>query len=47
MNTEVERALRGFRVELAQFNLQLPQIKDAGHAAALAVMAYKRARMSI
>jgi len=47
MNTEVERALRGFRVELAQLNLQLPQIKDAGHAAALAVMAYKRARMSI
>ena len=46
INTEVERTLRGFRVELAQLNLQLPQIKDAGHAAAIAVMAYKRARLS-
>jgi hypothetical protein len=46
INTEVERTSRGFRVELAQLNLQLPQIKDAGHAAAIAVMAYKRARLS-
>ena len=46
INTEVDRTLRGFRVELAQLNLQLPQIKDAGHAAAIAVMAYKRARLS-
>ncbi len=42
MNAEVERVLRGFRVELSQLNLQLPQIKDAGHAAALAVIAYNR-----
>ena len=47
INTEVERTLRGFRVELAQLNLQLPQIKDAGHAAAIAVVAYKRARLSL
>jgi len=46
INAEVERTLRSFRVELAQLNLQLPQIKDAGHAAAIAVMAYKRARLS-
>ncbi len=46
MNAEIERMLRGFKVELSQLNLQLPQIKDAGHAAALAVLAYKRARFS-
>jgi len=42
MNSEIDRIMRGFRVELSQLKLQLPQIKDAGHAAALAVMAYKR-----
>ena len=47
MNSDVERVLRSFRVELSQLQLQLPQIKDAGHAAALAVMAYKRARLTI
>lgn len=46
MNSEIDRIMRGFRVELSQLKLQLPQIKDAGHAAALAVMAYKRARLS-
>ena len=46
MNAEIERMLRGFKVELSQLDLQMPQIKDAGHAAALAVLAYKRARFS-
>ena len=46
MNAEIERMMRAFKVELSQLNLQLPQIKDAGHAAALAVLAYKRARLS-
>ncbi len=44
MNAEIERMLRGFRVELSQLQLQLPQVRDAGHAAALAVIAYKRVR---
>ena len=46
MNAEIERTLRAFKVELSQLDLQMPQIKDAGHAAALAVLAYKRARIS-
>ncbi len=46
MNADIERVQRGFRVELSQLDLQLPQVKEAGHAAALAVMAYKRARHS-
>jgi transposase-like protein len=46
MNAEIERMLKGFKIELSQLNLQMPQIKDAGHAAALAVSAYNRARLS-
>lgn len=45
-SAEVERLMRAFRTELAQLDLQISQIKDAGHAAALAVLAYKRARFS-
>ncbi len=46
MNADIERMQRSFKVELSQLNLQLPQIKDAGHAAALAVLAYKRVNLS-
>ncbi len=30
MNADVERMLRGFKVELSQLDLQMPHIKDAG-----------------
>ncbi len=45
MNAEIDRVLRSFRVELSQLKLQLSQVKDAGHTAALAVIAYKRVRL--
>jgi hypothetical protein len=46
MNIEVERVLRGFRNELNELTEELPQIEDAGRAAALAVMAYQSAMLS-
>jgi len=46
MNMEVERVLRSFRNELIEVNAELPQIEDAGKAAALVVMAYRSAMLS-
>jgi phosphotransferase system IIB component len=43
---ELERIMRGFGNELAELNSQLPQIESAGHAASLAVMAYRSAMLS-
>jgi vacuolar-type H+-ATPase subunit H len=46
MNLEAERVLRSFRNELIEVNTELPQIEDAGKAAALAIMAFKSAMLS-
>jgi hypothetical protein len=46
MSMEIGRIVRGFRNELSGFNSQLDQIDDAGHAAALAVKAYRNAMLS-
>lgn len=43
---ELERIMRGFGHELSELNSQLPQIESAGHAASLAVMAYRSAMLS-
>lgn len=46
MSMEIGRVLRSFRNELGEASAQLPQIDDAGHAAALAVRAYRNATLS-
>jgi chaperonin cofactor prefoldin len=46
MSMELGRVLRSFRNELGESSAQLPQIDDAGHAAALAVRAYRNAMLS-
>lgn len=46
MSMEIGRVLRAFRNELAESNAQMPQIDEAGHAAALAVQAYRNAMLS-
>jgi hypothetical protein len=43
---EIERTLRGFKTAMASENTRLPEIEDAGRAAALAVMAYRSAMLS-
>ncbi len=43
---ETERILKGFRNEVQEMDRELPQIEDAGKAAALAVMAYQSAMLS-
>jgi hypothetical protein len=42
---ELERISRSFTNELGELNLQVPQIEEAGRAAALAVMAYRSAML--
>lgn len=46
LNTELERVMRGFTNEVNELSSELPQIEEAGRAAALAVMAYRDARLS-
>jgi hypothetical protein len=46
MSMELGRVLRSFRNELTEASAQLPQIDDAGHAAALAVRHYRTAMIS-
>jgi len=46
MSLEASKVLRSLKNELAIYNLQLPEIDDAGHTAALAVKAYRSARLS-
>ncbi len=45
MKNELERISRSFSSELSELNLQVPQIEEAGRAAALAVMAYRSAML--
>lgn len=45
MKNELERISRSFTSELNELTLQLPQIEEAGRAAALAVMAYRSAML--
>lgn len=45
MKNELERINRSFTSELSELNTQLPQIEEAGRAAALAVMAYRSAML--
>ncbi len=48
MAGELERILRSFHNEMQELDLELPQIDEAGRAAALAVMAYRAgARLSL
>lgn len=48
MSGELERILRSFHAEMQELNQELPQIEEAGRAAALAVMAYRAgARLSL
>lgn len=44
--TQLDRTVRNFSEELGELNMQLPQIEEAGRAAALAVMAYRSAMLS-
>lgn len=46
MRTDLDRTHRNFNNELSELALQLPQIEEAGRAAALAVMAYRSAMLS-
>ncbi|HEY9757974.1 MAG TPA: hypothetical protein V6C97_22600 [Oculatellaceae cyanobacterium] len=43
---ELDRVIRGFTTEVTELKLELPQVEEAGRAAALAVMAYRDARLS-
>jgi hypothetical protein len=48
MAGELERILRSFNTEMQELQQELPQIEEAGRAAALAVMAYRAgARLSL
>lgn len=46
VKSELDRISRSFQTELKELSFQLPQIGEAGHAAALAVMTYRSARLS-
>jgi hypothetical protein len=46
LNGELDRVVRGFNSEMNELSLELPQIEEAGRAAALAVRAYRDARLS-
>ena len=46
MKSELDRISRSFNTELSQLNADLPQIEEAGIAAAMAVTAYRDARLS-
>jgi hypothetical protein len=46
MKSELDRISRSFNTELSQLNADLPQIEEAGLAAAMAVTAYRDARLS-
>jgi hypothetical protein len=46
LKSELERVMRGFTNEINELSSELPQIDEAGRAAALAVMAYRDARLS-
>jgi len=45
MKTELDRIAKSFATELNALNSQLPQIEEAGRAAAMAVVAYKSAML--
>lgn len=47
MRTDLERITRNFHTELSDLNLKLPMIEESGRAAALAVMTYKSAMLSL
>ncbi|MBK9201859.1 MAG: hypothetical protein IPL73_05375 [Candidatus Obscuribacter sp.] len=47
MRADLERITRNFHSELSDLNLKLPVIEESGRAAALAVMAYKSAMLSL
>lgn len=47
MRSDLERITRNFHNELSELNLKLPIIEESGRAAALAVMAYKSAMLSL
>lgn len=47
MRADLERITRAFQTELSDLNLRLPVIEESGRAAALAVMTYKSAMLSL
>ncbi|CAN5429999.1 hypothetical protein BH11CYA1_BH11CYA1_19450 [soil metagenome] len=47
MRSDLERITRNFHNELSELNLKTPVIEESGRAAALAVMAYKSAMLSL
>lgn len=47
MRTDLERITRNFHTELSDLSLKLPVIEESGRAAALAVMTYKSAMLSL
>jgi hypothetical protein len=47
MRTDLERITRNFHNELAELNLKVPIIEESGRAAALSVMAYRSAMLSL
>mgnify|MGYP000069201285 CR=1 FL=1 len=47
MRSDLERITRNYHNELSELNLKLPIIEESGRAAALAVMAYKSAMLSL
>lgn len=47
MRSDLERITRNFHNELSELNLKTPIIEESGRAAALAVMAYKSAMLSL
>jgi hypothetical protein len=47
MRTDLERITRNFHNEVSELALKLPVIEESGRAAALAVMTYKSAMLSL
>lgn len=47
MRADLERIARSFNTELTDLNIKLPMIEESGRAAAMAVMTYKSAMLSL